>query len=151
MQFSKAFFTAQIASIMDFVSTVLLSSVLGVYYVVATTIGAVLGGVVNCCMNYKWVFPMSDSRKCFIALKFFFVWLGSITFNTWGTYLLTEWMKDSDWVIAILGQYHDQIYILSKVLVAILVAVFWNYQLQRLFVYRNLHIFGKRQQKAQES
>ena len=60
-------------------------------------------------------------------------------------------MKDSDWVIAILGQYHDQIYILSKILVAILVAVFWNYQLQRLFVYRNLHIFGKRQQKAPES
>ena len=62
MQFIKAFFTAQIASIVDFVSTVLLSSVLGVYYVVATTIGAVLGGVVNCCMNYTWVFPMSDSR-----------------------------------------------------------------------------------------
>lgn len=148
MQIFKAFCTAQIASIVDFVSAVLLSSVLGVYYVVATTIGAVLGGVVNCTMNYKWVFPVSDSRKCFIAVKFFLVWSGSILFNTWGTYILTEWMKEQAWVIRLLGEYHDQIYIVSKVLVALVVAVCWNYLMQRFFVYRNLHICGDRKENT---
>lgn len=143
MQILKAFCTAQIASFVDFVTTVLLTSVFGVYYVVSTTIGAVTGGVINCVMNYKWVFPMSDSRKCFIALKFFMVWSGSILFNTWGTYILTEWTKNQNWVIVLLGEYHDQIYIVCKVLVAVLVAVCWNYLMQRNFVYRNLHICGR--------
>lgn len=140
MRILKAFVTAQIASLVDFCITVLLSSFLGVYYVVATALGAFSGGVVNCICNYRWVFPDSDSRKRYIALKFFLVWLGSILLNTGGTYWLTELLKGREWVISILGSHNDQVYIASKVIVAVLVAVCWNYQMQRLFVYRNLRI-----------
>lgn len=136
MRFLKALCTAQFASIVDFVVTVLLSSVFGVYYVAATALGAVAGGVSNCIFNYRWVFPGSGSRKRYIALRYFVVWGISILLNTYGTYLLTETMRDNPCVTALLGSHSDQIYILSKLIVAVLVAVGWNYQMQRLFVYR---------------
>ncbi len=138
MRFLKALCTAQFASIVDFVVTVLLSSVMGVYYVVATALGAIVGGVSNCIFNYRWVFPSSGSRKRYIALKYFIVWGISILLNTYGTYLLTETMRENSCVVALLGSHSDQIYIASKLIVAVLVAVCWNYQMQRLFVYRRL-------------
>jgi hypothetical protein len=36
----------------------------------------------------------------------------------------------------------DNVFILSKIIVAVLVAFFWNYHLQRFFVYRNHNIKG---------
>lgn len=136
MRIFKAFLTAQVASVVDFVVTVFLSSLLGVYYVIATAIGAFMGGVTNCILNYRWVFPVTSSKKLPIALKYLLVWGMSILLNTYGTYLLTEFLRDSDCVVTLLGTHADQVYIVSKVVVAILVAIGWNYQMQRLFVYR---------------
>lgn len=138
MRILKAFLTAQVASVVHFLVTVVLSSLLGVYYVVATAIGAFGGGVTNCVLNYRWVFPMTDAKKRYIALKYLLVWAISIALNTWGTYFLTELLREQDWVKGVLGEHNDQVYILSKVVVAILVALCWNYQMQRVFVYRNL-------------
>jgi len=136
MQFLKALCTAQAATIVDFVLTVLLSSVCGVYYVLATTIGAICGGVTNCVMNYRWVFPGSNRKKYSIAFRYFIVWSTSILLNVTGTYLLTEALRDQPFTHQILGVHNDQVYIFSKILVAVVVAVFWNYQMQRVFVYR---------------
>lgn len=146
MRFLKAILTAQFASVADFLVTVVLSSLLGVYYVVATAIGAVCGGITNCILNYRWVFPISDSRKRYIAAKYLFVWVCSLLLNTSLTYELTEWLRGTSFVVAILGVHNDQIYIASKIIVAVLVAFCWNYQMQRVFVYRNLHIFGGKSQ-----
>lgn len=140
MRILKALFTAQVASVVDFVVTVLLSSFLGVYYVIATSVGAVTGGVVNCILNYRWVFPGSGASKWHIAIKYFLVWGVSILLNTYGTYLLTEMLRDKAWVNSLLGAHSDQIYIFSKIVVAVIVAIGWNYQMQRLFVYRNIKI-----------
>lgn len=140
MRFLKALCTAQFASIVDFVVTVLLSSVFGVYYVAATALGAIAGGVSNCIFNYRWVFPASGSPKRNIALKYFLVWAISILLNTYGTYLLTEALRGRTWVVAVLGTHSDQVYIASKLIVAVLVAVCWNYQMQRLFVYRRVRL-----------
>lgn len=71
-----------------------------------------------------------------------FVWGGSILLNTWGTFALTEWLTGMHWVDGLLGHYINDVFILSKVIVAVLVAFFWNYHLQRVFVYRN-HNFRK--------
>lgn len=144
MRFLKAILTAQLASVVDFLVTVVLSSLLGVYYVVATAIGAVCGGITNCVFNYRWVFPITDSRKRYIAVKYLFVWVCSFLLNTSCTYELTEWLRDKSFVVAMLGTHNDQIYIVSKIIVAVLVAFCWNYQMQRFFVYRNLHIYGGR-------
>ena len=46
-----------------------------------------------------------------------------------------------------LSLYFGDFFIIPKVVVAIIVALFWNYNMQRFFVYRNIDIrslFGKR-------
>ena len=61
-------------------------------------------------------------KKKIIAMRYFFVWTGSIVLNTLGTFLLTE----------LSGVY----FIIIKALVAIVVAVSWNYQMQRIYVFK---------------
>lgn len=140
--FLKAQLSAQLASLVDFIVTILLAKMLSVYYLYATFLGSVVGGIVNCIINYKWVFHAADCKKKDVALKYIFVWGGNILLNTWGTFALTEWLSDQCFVQSLLGLYVQNLFIFSKVLVAVLVAVFWNYQLQRIFVYRN-HTFRK--------
>ena len=65
----------------------------GLFYLYATFLGSVVGGVVNCVINYGWVFHADDCKKTHVALKYLFVWGGSILLNTWGTFALTEWLR----------------------------------------------------------
>ena len=124
--FCKAQLTAQVATLADFALSFLLAEVAGIYYVVATFLGAVCGGIVNCYMNYRWVFDAVGLRRRNIARKYLLVWCGSIGLNTLGTYALTE-----------LSQRH---FIIAKAVVAVIVGVLWNYQLQRRFVYKETHV-----------
>ena len=116
--FFKAQISAQFASFVDFLVTILLVKAFAVFYLYATFTGSVVGGIVN------------------------FAWGGSIILNTWGTFALTEWLTGMTWVNGLLGYYIDNVFILSKIIVAVLVAFFWNYHLQRFFVYRNHNIKG---------
>lgn len=140
MQIFKSLFSAQIASAVDFGLTILLSSVIGMYYVIATAIGALMGGVVNCTMNYRWVFPGMGVKKMHVAIKYAIVWVASIVLNTWGTYILTEYLRENIHVRCFLGEYVSHVYIVGKIVVAVVVAVFWNYQMYRLFVYRDVQL-----------
>ena len=126
VQFIKAQASAIVATCVDFGVTILLAQCFGLYYVCATVTGAVSGGVTNCIVNYKYVFSDAHQHKWCVAVKYFVVWIGSILLNTYGTYALTELM-----------QVH---FLYPKVIVAVVVAVAWNYMLQRNFVYRNCHI-----------
>ena len=119
--FGKAQCSAWIASAVDFGITLLLTSLVGMWYGYSTFIGSVCGGLTNCAINYRWVFNAFGMKKKYVALRYMFVWVGSIALNTFGTWQLTE-ISGSN-------------YIISKTVVAVLVAVFWNYQLQRTFVF----------------
>lgn len=121
--FCKAQCSAQMATLIDFVITVFLSELIGLWYVAATYLGAIGGGVANCVINYRWVFDNTCllSRKS-VAWRYLFVWCGSIVLNTSGTYLLTE----------VSGRH----FILAKILVAVIIGIGWNYRLQRTFVYK---------------
>ena len=123
-------------------SIFLLVKAFAVFYLYATFTGSVVGGIVNCAINYGWVFHAEDCKKTHVAVKYLFVWGGSIILNTWGTFALTEWLTGMTWVNGLLGYYIDNVFILSKIIVAVLVAFFWNYHLQRFFVYRNHNIKG---------
>ena len=125
--------TAQLASIVDFAVSLLLAEVCNIWYVTATFLGALSGGITNCVSNYKWVFENEGLKKRNVAYKYFLVWTGSILLNTGGTYLLTE----------ISGQY----FIYAKLLVSVMVGLLWNYQLQRFFVYKDTHIIEKIKRK----
>ncbi len=124
--FSKAQITAQLATLCDFLVSILLYEVFGMWYVGATFIGAVSGGIVNCLLNYRFVFGSDGQKKRYVAFKYLLVWTGSIVLNTLGTFIITE-----------LSGHH---FIIAKAIVSVAVALLWNYQMQRFFVYRNKHI-----------
>lgn len=117
--------SSQMASLVDFTVSLVLERI-GLWYLYASFLGAVSGGVVNCTLNYRWVFHAKGQKKKFVALKYMLVWASSILLNTGGTYVLTE----------LSGLY----FIFAKVTVAVIVGVLWNYQMQRLFVFRELDI-----------
>ena len=139
MQLLKALCSAQFATIVDFAVTVLLSSFLGVYYVIATAIGAVTGGVTNCMTNYRWVFPGSNRKKVDLAVRYTLVWCVSMGLNVLGTYALTEMLRNSSFAQTVFLNHTGLVYIIAKVVVAIAVAVTWNYQMQKMFVYSKVH------------
>ena len=127
--FGKAESSAILASAADFGLTIFLVRALEVWYARASFFGALMGGIVNCYVNYRWVFDKQKQRKPFIALKYLFVWSFSILFNTTGT-----------WFFTVLSGIN---FIIVKAVVAIIVAILWNFQMQRVFVFRNLHAHHK--------
>lgn len=137
--FCKAQLSAQMATLADF-SVSFFLAVLGLWYVTASFLGALSGGIVNCAINYRWVFRTEMLKKRYVALKYLLVWTGSILLNTLGTHLLTEWS----------GQY----FMFPKMLVAVTIALLWNYPLQRVFVYRDNKMnkrFGQQKEKNQQT
>lgn len=138
--FVKAQLSAQVASLCDFVVTILLATICGMFYLYATFIGSVVGGIVNCVINYRWVFHAGGCKKKYIAGKYLLVWVGSIVLNTWGTFALTEWLTSQSWMQHLPMFCLDNVFLIIKGVVALLVGFFWNYQLQRTFVYRK--VFG---------
>ena len=68
--FCKAEASAVVASAADFAVTLILAELLGLWYVCATFIGAVTGGVVNCMVNYRWVFSAQRLGKMRLALRY---------------------------------------------------------------------------------
>ncbi len=136
----RAQFTSQLSSTTDFVVTIVLAKVFDVYYVVATSLGAIAGGIVNCMVNYYWTFNSKECKKKYVFIKYTLVWIGSICLNTWGVYWMTESIQRVPWVQETLAQFFDNIFIVSKVVVSLLVGWFWNYNLHRVFVYRDCKI-----------
>lgn len=137
--FVKALLSSQIASLVDIIVTFLLVNLFGLYYVVSTFTGSVAGGIFNCILNYEWTFDFPDCPKRNIAVKYFIVWIGNLLLNTYGTYLLTEWVKDMSWVKEVETFAYTNVFMIPKVIVAVLVGVFWNYMLQKYFVFRTVY------------
>lgn len=132
--FIRAQLSAQIATIADFAVSIALNQWFGIYYVYATLSGSITGGVINCAINYKWTFHTDDCSPAHVLFKYVLVWIGSIGLNLWGTFLLTEFLK------AQTGYFHlnaSQAFITSKITVSAMVAVLWNYNLHRVFVFKD--------------
>lgn len=138
--FMRAQFSSQIASMTDFLVTIILAKFFGIYYVYATFTGSVCGGIVNCIVNYKWTFKANSCKIQYVFIKYLLVWLGSIALNTWGIYFLTEKISQNIWVQETLKHYIDDLFVFSKIVVSLLVGFIWNYNLQRIFVYRNCNM-----------
>ena len=124
--FVKAQGSALVGTAVDFAMAIFLWKCCEIHYFYATMAGSICGGITNCIINYKYVFEDAHQKKRHVAMKYFLVWLGSILLNTYGTYFLTEITHIN--------------FLCPKVIVSVFVAVLWNYQLQRCFVYKNCHL-----------
>lgn len=103
----------------------------------ATAIGATAGGIVNCILNYRFTFQSKDCPWRAVIVKYIMVWFGSLLLNSYGTtglyWLFSRW----HWLETI-GFKPDGYFAVARLLASLLVSWFWNFVLQRHFVYRRV-------------
>lgn len=120
--FAKAQIASLISSIIDYWCTVMAVELIGIWYVWASAIGTVIGGLTNFSLGRNWVFKRKKKQAHAQMLKYGIVWLGYLVLTTSGVYLLTH--------------YTHLNYIFSKVFVSLFMAVSYNYPLQKKFVFK---------------
>jgi len=121
--FLKANIASLVASLSDFLMTVLLVQLGSTAIVTATAAGTVTGGIINFLIGRHWVFQAGDEKTGRQLWKYALVWAGNLLLNTGGVY-----------VLACQAGLH---YTVSKVVTSILVAFLYNYPLQKNFVFSN--------------
>ena len=101
----------------------------------ATGIGVVAGGIVNCIICYKFTFRAENCPWKAVVVKYALVWIGNLILNSGGTELLYILLKK--WhVLEDLGFKAAGYYSTARIVMSLLVSWFWNFVLQRNFVYR---------------
>lgn len=135
--FLRAQLSAQFATLTDFILTYVCFQWLGIYYVLATSIGAIAGGIINCFINYRWAFETKDCQFKWVFLKYILVWAGSFALNVGGVYLLVELLQEYTQLWEKASSFY---LIVAKTIVSIFVSIGWNYVLHRYFVFRDAHI-----------
>ena len=120
--FAKAQVASFVASMVDYLITILCVELFGFWYFFGTGIGTVSGGLVNFSVSRRWVFK-STERERNVQLKLYFVvWLGYLLLCTSGVFLLTP--------------YAGLNYLVSKVFVTLVLAIGYNYPFQRKLIFR---------------
>ena len=138
--FLRAQLSAQFATLADFILTYVCFQWLGIYYVMATSIGAITGGIVNCVINYKWAFATKDCQFKWVFFKYVLVWIGSFVLNVGGVYLLVEILQHHTYLWEKASGFY---LIIAKVIVSVIVSVGWNYVLHRYFVFQDAQILTR--------
>lgn len=135
--FLRAQLSAQFATLADFILTYVCFRWFGLYYVLATSIGSVIGGIINCFINYKWAFATKDCQFKWVFFKYILVWIGSFVLNVGGVYLLVEFLQDNTHLWERASSFY---LIISKTIVSVIVSIGWNYMLHRYFVFKDAHV-----------
>ena len=139
--FVRSSISSQIASWSDMCTRMLFYSIIFVslppFYRsnLSVAVGAIVGGVINCCINYRFTFHASGQSVKAVGVKYLLVWTGSLLLNMYGTtyagMLLSRW----EWLVG-LGFTADGIFAAATLTVSLVVSLAWNFVLQRNFVYR---------------
>lgn len=140
--FLKASVSSQIASWVDMgLSYILFSLVNLTMYdgFFAKAIGAASGGIINCCINYKWTFNPEGCSPRTVAVKYAMVWVGSLLLNSFGTAFVTGTVSDLP-ILAEFGVSKDTVFFVAQLAVSLIVSICWNFMLQRYFVFRNVDV-----------
>lgn len=127
-QFGKAQASSLVSTAVDFTVAALLFHFMPWTSKLCTLMGGVSGGATNCIVNYFWTFKGSSRKKFYIICRYVLVWLGSLALNVFGTDLVSD-------VLTLFEAHTDIRYMLSKATAAVIVAVAWNFYMQKRFVY----------------
>lgn len=139
--FLRSSVSSQVASWIDLGTSMLLYSFVFValdpYYRsnLSVAIGAIAGGIVNCCINYRFTFHAAGQNVKAVGVKYFLVWTGSLLLNMYGTTGLATLLSRWEWLHN-LGFKPDAIFAASRLAASLAVSWGWNFVLQRNFVYR---------------
>lgn len=108
-------------SVLDYLLTIVLVSVLHWGYVLASLSGNILGAVTLFVLCRNWIFRPEKGNIRVQVIRFMLVFAGNMLLASIGIYLLTHY-------------FHIQ-YILSKTIVSVLLGVSYNYVMQKKFVF----------------
>lgn len=139
--FLRSSVSSQVASWTDLGTSMLLYSfvfiALDPFYRsnLSVALGAIAGGVVNCCINYRFTFHAAGQSVKAVGVKYFLVWTGSLLLNMYGTTGLASLLSHWEWLTGI-GFKPDGIFAASRLAASLAVSWCWNFVLQRNFVYR---------------
>jgi putative flippase GtrA len=120
--FLKAQASSLISTGADFLFTFLVRELLGTWFVLASVMGTICGGIINFLLGRNWVFSSKERKAGEQLFKYMIVWLGSFLLNASGIYFFTEIIKLEVWI--------------SKVMVSLIVGIGYNYVLQKFFVFK---------------
>ncbi|MCC2548587.1 GtrA family protein [Hymenobacter sp. BT175] len=106
----------------DFLVTIACVEGLHRWYMLATVLGNVAGGLTNFFINRHLVFRATQQRAPAQGARYLLVWLGGMLLNATGVYLFTQYLHTN--------------YLLSKTLVSLLIGLGFTYPLQVHFVFK---------------
>lgn len=113
---------AGVATGVDFAILVFFTEVLGLWYMLSAFIGAVAGGITAFIFQRNWAFMKKDGKLSVQAVRYLLIWIISILLNLVGMYLFVDFLGYQ--------------YILSKVIVAIIIGIGFNFIMQKYFIFR---------------
>jgi putative flippase GtrA len=124
--FKKSFLRSQVVSLTatsaDFSFALILHHFLNVYYVTATSLGSLFGAVISFTLGRNWVFINKQGKLRKQIFRFFVINLFSIFANTTGVFFFKENFNIT--------------FASSRVIAAVFVGVFFNYFMNRYFVFK---------------
>ena len=119
--FIKAQASSVICTVFDFFITIVFKEVFKFWYVAASAIGTIAGGMMNFALGRRWVFNGRDKKVPKQLIKYLITWTGNLLLTTLGVFFFTHYLGLS--------------YIVSKVITAIIIGIGYNYMLQKKFVF----------------
>lgn len=134
--FLRSSVSSQIASWLDMGTGFLLFAFCHLAPWLSTGIGALVGGAVNCCINYRFTFHASSVPVKAVVVKYMMIWLGSLVLNGYGTQAIYQLLQHLTFLEQ-LGFQPNGYYAAARLSVSLIVSLFWNFLLQKNFVYRN--------------
>lgn len=134
--------SAQFCGWIDMLASFALFAFLDLTPWLSTALGAFIGGICNCVINYRFVFHAKDKNVSWraVLVKFMLVWTGSLLLNSFGTQILYYMVRDWEWLRQVLGMGNDAIFLGARLLVSLIVSLGWNFVLQRCFVFRTTRL-----------
>lgn len=133
--FLRSAVSSQTSGWVDFAVSFVFFQWIGFSPFLASALGAVAGGIVNCIINYRFTFHADGVDWRAVVVKYVMVWVGSLLLNSFGTEILYGVIKDWDW-LETLGFKKAGYFSAARLFVALIVSWAWNFMLQRYFVYR---------------
>lgn len=121
--FFKANISSLIASVSDYLITIIAVQLFCTNPVIGGIIGTTSGGVINFLIGRHWVFVSKSANGYIQGLKYLMVWCGNLILNATGMYLFTK-----------LGPN----YIVAKVVTSLMVSLAYNYPLQKHYVFKTI-------------
>ncbi len=121
MQFFRYLFAGGISFIVDSILMLLMTEYFHIYYLISTSIGFLLGLVVNYILSIYWVFYKRSIDKLYIEIIIFsFIAVIGLFLNGFFVWFFTEYVH-----------FH---YFISKIFAAVIVFS-WNFSVKKLILF----------------